>query len=72
MHGQFFLEWYHIACHIFSFFTAVGLEGRPSFVSHRRCVLRAHPKLKGTVRFFEKIVEKEVEVSKLTFWNFFL
>jgi len=35
-------------------------------------VLRAHPKLKGTVRFFEKIVEKEVEVSKLTFWNFFL
>ena len=30
------------------------------------------PKIEGDSQIFEKIVEKEVEVSKLTFWNFFL
>ena len=53
------------------------LEGRPSFVYHRMCA-EGHTQIfffgggEGQSDIFEKIVEKEVKVSKLTFWNFFL
>ena len=40
------------------------------------CVPKVTPKYflggMGQSDIFEKIVEKEVKVSKLTFWNFFL
>jgi len=73
MHGQF-LEEYHIACHIFILFSCVWKEGLALYLIG--CVLRTTPKLflggGGQSDIFEKIVEKEVKVSKLTFWNFFL
>jgi hypothetical protein len=49
----------------------VGLEGLALYLIG--CVYtRSHPGGEGAVGYFEKIVEKEVKVSKLTFWNFFL